>query len=197
MCVARRFDHLASDERSVLSDVLVVTVPIAARYPSVNHTGQDGMRTGRKSPEYRELFAAIKESAEIEMAHFGWSKATDLVHTTIVLYRSTKRRQDAGNVAKCELDALTVAGVWEDDSLAKPVVLDIEYDPSGPDRVVIILRKRRTEAVAPPAQSCIVKLKKQAPFAEIADKSDPMGEVNGKPVRRSEILRQIGAMQRR
>lgn len=126
-----------------MADVLVITVPVpAGTYPSVNHTGRGVFKKGRKTDEYHELFNAVKTAAEEEMARIGWETATDYCWTSITRYKSTRRKQDVGNLGKCESDALTAAGVWIDDDRAAPVSLDIEYDPAGPDRVVIIVRRR-------------------------------------------------------
>ncbi len=140
-----------------MSDVLVITVPIVGRYASVNALGRDGLAYGRKSAAYRILFEATQTAAEAAIAASGWATATYFVDTQLVLYRSRYRRQDAGNAGKCEFDALTAAKVWTDDSLALPVSLDLELDPSGPDRAVIVLRRRFPPFVGATATHPIVR----------------------------------------
>lgn len=123
-------------------DVIVITAPVPGAYPSVNATGRDGFRGGRKTPEYLALFDAVREAAGREMERVGWICAEYLCATTVTFYHTDKRQRDCSNLAKCELDALTTARVWLDDSLARPVTLETEYDPKGPARVVIIVRRK-------------------------------------------------------
>ena len=177
------------------SDVLTISVPLASRYPSVNHLGRDGVRAGRKTPEYHALFAAVKEAAEREIVRTGWTTAHDCVDTSVVLYRTTQRWQDPQNIGKVELDSLTAAKVWADDHLAKPWHTDIEYDPNGPDRVVIILRRRFTISVAKPHPIIVEARKNKAKVVDVKciTPRELMGEVNGVPTPRSEILRQLQA----
>lgn len=122
-------------------DVLTLTIALGTRYPSKNHEGRDGMRTGRKSEEYRKLFEDIKEAAEREMARTGWNMAECECLTIVVRYMPNHLRADALNLAGCEANALTAAGVWTDDRLAQPVTLHIRYDDEGPHRVTIVVMK--------------------------------------------------------
>ncbi len=148
---------------------------------------------GRKTPEYHALYEAVKEAAKAEILRTGWVTADDEVATSIVLYRSTSRRQDCGNIGKVESDALTAAAVWVDDRYAKPWHTDIEYDPSGPDRVTIVLRRRfslpcvATKMAASKCKKKPVELDETALLGRV----DPLGEVNGVPTPRSVILRQL------
>jgi len=124
-----------------MTDVLSLCIPIPGRYPSVNSLGRDGLRFGRKSEEYRALFKAVKEAAEAEMARTGWITATCECLSVIVRYIGDRRRTDAANLAKCEWDALTAAGVWSDDRLANPCHFAIRRDPNGEHRVSIVVVK--------------------------------------------------------
>lgn len=124
-----------------MSDVLAITVEIDGRYPSVNHTGGDGFRGGRKSREYRQLFARVKYAALDEMARTGWTKAECDCFVSIVRYIPDMRRCDAMNLGKTELDALTAAGVWLDDNLANPPMAWIRRDIDGKHRVSIVVVK--------------------------------------------------------
>jgi hypothetical protein len=98
---------------------------------------------------------------------------------------------DAGNLAKCELDSLRpstaheekrdrcapFAGVYLDDDQVRPYRSDVEYDPRGIDRIVIVVRRRYPDIdVAPAPAKKIVKPKAHAAI------------VDGKPMSISEIL---------
>jgi Holliday junction resolvase RusA-like endonuclease len=127
----------------VRPDVLVISASIDGAYPSVNSLGKDGRRYGRKTDEYKALFAAVKDAASAEMFRTGWVTTSDECEVTVTRYVRDRRRRDAGNMSKVELDALSRACVWEDDSQATRVVLEIMHDPKGEDRVVIVVRRWR------------------------------------------------------
>jgi Holliday junction resolvase RusA-like endonuclease len=123
------------------SDVLSVTVLIGAQYASVNHVGAGSHRGGTKSPAYKRLFADVKAAAEAEIARTGWTTASCECFVTIVRYVGDRRRHDAMNLGKCEMDALTAAEVWHDDCLANPCLPWIRYDAEGGHRVTIVIVK--------------------------------------------------------
>jgi len=131
-----------------VSDVLAISVPLGSRYASVNSVGANGHRAGKKSDAYKRLFADVKTAAEAEMARIGWQKASCECFAMIVRYVVTRRRGDASNQGKCELDALTAAGVWDDDSLATPFVSSVCYAPEGGHRLAIVVVKQRQEVPA-------------------------------------------------
>jgi len=133
-----------------MSDVLSITVPIGAKYASVNSVGANGHRAGKKSPEYKALFADVKAAAETEIKWLGWDKAECECLAMIVRYVADRRRHDAMNLGKCEWDALTEAGVWLDDSLANPCLPMIRY--CAPHRVTIVVVKLY-ESVLKPVES--------------------------------------------
>jgi Holliday junction resolvase RusA-like endonuclease len=122
-------------------DVLSLTVPIGAQYASVNHIGAGSHRGGTKSPAYKRLFADVKAAAETEIARTGWTTASCECFVTIVRYVGDRRRHDAMNLGKCEMDALTAADVWHDDCLANPCLPWIRYDAAGGHRVTIVIVK--------------------------------------------------------
>jgi hypothetical protein len=128
---------------SMQPDVLCITVPLESNaYPSTNGLGANSYRGGRKSPAYRTLFRDVKKAAETERARIGWPTATYPCTVSLTLYRNDLCAADSGNLSKCEHDALTAAGVWEDDRLAVPCTFAIEYDPEGVPRVNIVVRRR-------------------------------------------------------
>ena len=125
-----------------MSDVLVVVALVPGAYPTVNHLGKDGQRGGRKSVEYHDLGKAVKDAAEAEIARVGWVTSTYPCAVSFTLYHRTGIFPDVDNIPKCPNDFLAVAGVFTTDKLARPVVVDVEYDPDGPARLVIIVRRR-------------------------------------------------------
>jgi hypothetical protein len=138
-----------------MNDVLVVTVPIAGAYASMNSLDRIDRR---KSPAYLDLFRDTRELTRRAIEEQGWSTREYFVETQVVRYTRDLRafNGDAGNIGKAELDALSpstaqqerrdgckpFAGVWVNDRLARPYRADIEYDPDGIERVVIIMRRR-------------------------------------------------------
>jgi Holliday junction resolvase RusA-like endonuclease len=122
-----------------VSDVLSISVPIGARYASVNHTNAGSHRGGKKSPEYKALFADVKRAAMDAMVLTGWTIARCECFVTIVRYVPDHRQHDAMNLGKCEFDALTAAGIWQDDKWANPCMPWIRY--SAPHRVTIVVVK--------------------------------------------------------
>jgi len=181
-----------------VSDVLVVTAFVPGAYPSVNAVGRDSFRGGRKSPEYVDLFAAVRDAAEAETARIGWVCAEYPCDVSVTFYHRDKRRRDCSNLAKTELDALTAAGVWVDDTLARAVHLDIEYDPAGESRVVIVVRRKFAVHVAQvsPLLAKARRTRGRSPESELvhAEAPKPPGRVayiNGKPVPREQALAEI------
>jgi Holliday junction resolvase RusA-like endonuclease len=134
-----------------MSDVLAITVPIGTRYASVNNVGAGSHRAGKKSKAYKDLYEAVYVEARLEINRVGWEKATSECMAIIVRYIGDRRRRDATNAFKCEADALTAAGVWEDDSLVNPFLSQIRYQV-GASRLAIVVVKLYssvTEGVMP------------------------------------------------
>jgi Holliday junction resolvase RusA-like endonuclease len=124
-----------------MGDVLTFTVVIGTRYPSVNHQGSDGFRGGRKSDAYKKLYTDVVTAARAEIERTEWVMATTECALTVIRYLPDRRRADASNLAKTECDALTNAGVWNDDRLASPCTLLVRYDPHGSHRLAIVVVK--------------------------------------------------------
>ncbi len=189
-----------------VSDVLSLSVPLpTTAYPSVNSLGGDGFRGGKKTVAYHALFDAVKAAAEAEMARTGWETADFLVDATLVLVTRSARIRDASNCGKCEMDALTAAGVWLDDALARPWRTDCENDPSGPDRVVIVVR-RRYPIIVPRGSPMVANTRRRRPASippgAIVPLHDPRGTsqialVNGRAVPLEDALRDLGLPPRR
>lgn len=138
------------------ADVLVLTVTIDGAYASANAVSDHGATRGKKSPAYLELFRSVREAARAAMAATGWETAHDPCEVQVVRYHATRRLADAPNLGKVECDALEPStpheeerdkcdpfpGVFANDDLVRPYSADVEYDPAGPDRVVVIIRRR-------------------------------------------------------
>ena len=168
-------------------DMLVITAPIDGEYPSVNHTGRDSRRFGRKTEAYKNLFNDIKTVAGIEMERCGWKTTADQCEVTVTRYVRDRRKRDASNLAKCEFDALTAAEVWQDDSQATRVTLEIVQDFEGRDRVTITVRRRFIPLIAREVQVAAERERRPRPtLKSISGSQAQAGErpafVNGKQI---------------
>ncbi|WP_058911893.1 RusA family crossover junction endodeoxyribonuclease [Entomohabitans teleogrylli] len=76
--------------------------------------------TGRK-------FQQAARAAIIEQLRAVPRTSSDLAEVHIVLYPPDQRRRDIDNYNKALLDALTLTGVWEDDSQVKRML--VEWGP--------------------------------------------------------------------
>jgi hypothetical protein len=133
---------------SVTPDVLVLWLPLPdARYPSVNHAGGDAHRGGRKTAQYKRLFALACDAGRRAIAA-GWAPVTTSCTVEIVRICPDARIFDVHNLGQLEMNALTRAGVWADDALAGPVHMDRDTDPGGPDRIVMTIRRVSAHRVA-------------------------------------------------
>jgi Holliday junction resolvase RusA-like endonuclease len=150
-----------------VSDVLTLTIPLGARYPSRNHEGKDNQRFGRKSDEYRDLTQAVIEAARAEMMRTGWVQAECECLTIITRYMPNHLRADSLNIGSAECNALTAAGVWSDDRLAQPCTMHIRYDDEGPHRVTIVVMK-----LYEPANVRIVAKPKRDKLTKPAESTD-------------------------
>lgn len=126
--------------------MLVLTVPLrdGARYPSVNHSVRGSASYGAKTDDYNALAADVEEAAGSAVAA-GWETIAYPCRAWITRYVPDARVFDALNLGQCEANALTRAGVWTDDQLACPIMLDVQPKCEGPDRVVIVVQR-----LAPP-----------------------------------------------
>jgi hypothetical protein len=144
-----------------VSDVLVISVPVDGAYAGVNDVAA-GWGAAKKSPAYLSLFRDVREAARAEMTRTGWETATYACAVEVVRYYRTLRIGDADGLAKVPIDALSpstphqeardrsapFAGVWVNDRLARPLRADVEYDPDGEDRLVIVVRRRFPDPLA-------------------------------------------------
>jgi hypothetical protein len=153
----------------VRGDFLAISVPTfwgnGSRYPSVNHMGRDGLRGGRKTKEYHDLFAAVRGAALGEAFACGWKTADYPVEVHLKRYVITRRAVDSANLGKCELDALQSAGIVKNDSLIR-LFPDVQYDPTprAIDRLAIIVLR-----LFPPAILADKSLAKLRPLGKNGD----------------------------
>lgn len=132
------------------ADVLVIEVPLeTSTYPSRNHE-HGPMNFSAKSDEYRILFLTIQRAAE-EAVSRGWIPIDTPCDFTLTRICRDARVRDALNLGGCEANALTKGGAWTDDTLGAPSHLDIQVDPRGPDRLVLILRRIYSTSSTPRA----------------------------------------------
>jgi hypothetical protein len=186
------------------ADVLSFWVPTfpgnGSKYPSVNGMWASGVRYGKKTPEYADLFRIVRETAHAVMQATGWETATDRVEVHLKRYVPDRRRTDAGNLGKCEMDSMapwkpgqpgpeSFLGVYEDDRLVRPFP-DVVYDPTpdAMDRIAIAVFRLFTETPA---------VRNPRPRVPAAQRSapvpaGPVPTLNGKPITVSEALSLIG-----
>jgi hypothetical protein len=194
-----------------MSDVFSITVEVpAGAYPSVNSLGRNGHRAGKKTAQYHELGRRVKAAAADEMERSGWEMATYDCKGWIVRYITDRRIMDASNIGKGEMDFLQGAGVVANDSLIRPITKDIQLDPIGPDRIVILLIRlypraqdvgKASSARAGQAGSNNVyahnplahKLEPLHPSTKAPRGGDP--RIDGRPATYGEVLRAAGLTQ--
>jgi hypothetical protein len=130
----------------VNQDALVLTIPLRCGmgYPTANGAVTGALRAGAKSPAYKALAFDVEEAAKAAV-DAGWEPIAYPCRVSITYYRPDRHVVDAGNIGSCELNCLTRAGVWTDDELARPILLDYQPGDPGPARVVVIVQR-----LAPP-----------------------------------------------
>jgi Holliday junction resolvase RusA-like endonuclease len=111
---------------------------------SVNR--RSGGMVGWTTTAYREARDAMAQRATVQAS--GWPKITAPCAVSLHFHPPNKRRRDLHNYPKAIMDALTHAGVWEDDSLVvqwSGVVHPVDKDDP---RAVIEIRalSEQTEA---------------------------------------------------
>lgn len=79
--------------------------------PSVNHSGRDGFRGGRKTAAYKQFLADVERIAR----EYGWPRIEGRLSVNIEASPPDERRRDLDNLQKAVLDALQHAGLYLDD----------------------------------------------------------------------------------
>jgi hypothetical protein len=112
--------------------------------PTANSSVSGAARAGSKSPAYKALAFDVEEAAKVAV-DAGWEPIAYPCRFILTYYRPDRQVVDAGNLGSAELNCLTRAGVWTDDELARPIILDYQPGDPGPARVVVIVQR-----LAPP-----------------------------------------------
>jgi len=113
--------------------------------PSINHyykNGRNGIKyIGERGQQYRLEVLSIVKNAKINS--FGDSP----VAVTVFLHQKDRRKRDIDNFQKCFFDALTHAGVWNDDSqiyelsIKKGNKFGAWVDPNGSGYCDVLIEK--------------------------------------------------------
>lgn len=179
-----------------MSDVLVLTVPLrfGMGYPTANDSGS-AFRGGKKSPAYKALAYDVEEAAKAAMGD-GWVPIAYPCRAIITYYRPDRIVVDALNLGSCEANALTRAGVWTDDELAREPILSYQPGDPGEPRVVIVVQRLAPPigAVARVARPRGPKLPEPPHVVQTRPGavSGPVPTLNGKPITMQDALALIG-----
>jgi hypothetical protein len=126
------------------------------------------------------------------MKRTKWTTATYNCAGWITRYTPRRTISDASNVGKCELDFLEKAGVIANDSLIRPLLKDIQYDPNGEDLIVIMLQRLYPRiGDTAPKKVVVPKHVDALPPVTRAPKGGD-SRINGKSVSYGEVLRAAG-----
>jgi len=213
-------------------DLLRIVVPtpifetkkgaLRERYASANAVSDHGRFGGRKSEEYLALFRAVREAARAEMIATAWATWEHDCEVLVVRYHRTLVASDATNLGKVECDALEPStpledrrdgsapfpGIFLNDRQVRPYSSDTEYDPEGPDRVLITVRRRYPNAIALAAVQPKRRRKADAPTPDASpdlppgfspmgihrEQADPrLPSLNGKRISFEEAARLMGS----
>jgi hypothetical protein len=179
-------------EVAMTRDALMIEIPLSTTtYPSRNHELGGGRRYSAKSNAYKILFRAVVDAAICAREH-GWQTIDTPCDFSVTRYCSDFRVRDAMNLGGCEANALTQGLAWTDDTLGAPAHVDIQIDPDGYDRVLIILRRQYSRDREPRAARPITRKRKRGRSRDssavlASGASDGrQAELNGKPVSENE-----------
>lgn len=104
--------------------------------PSVNHMYNNAYIKGRRmkvlKASAKEWFDDTTYRAIQWRLSNKWSTASHKVIVRLWFYFPDKRRRDTHNALKALLDALEDGGIYEDDKLALPQVIDYQVDRQNP-----------------------------------------------------------------
>lgn len=104
--------------------------------PSVNHMYNNAYIKGRRmkvlKASAKEWFDDATYRAIQWRLSNEWPTASGKVVARIWFYFPDKRRRDTHNALKALLDALEDGGIYEDDKLALPQIMDYEVDRINP-----------------------------------------------------------------
>lgn len=118
--------------------MIVLTLPfppsVNAYWRNITIRGASRTLISKKGREYRNQVIGIVG------AYGARAAIADRLHVAITLHPPDKRRRDVDNYLKAPLDALTHAGVWNDDSqIDRLSVTRGDIEPGG--RAVVVIGK--------------------------------------------------------
>jgi crossover junction endodeoxyribonuclease RusA len=126
----------------------MIKLVIPGTAPSVNHMYRNHTIKGRRmrviTKNGQEWIDAAIIYAKQWQRKTGWSKATGKVVMKLWYYFPDKRRRDTHNTLKGLLDALEDAGLYEDDKMVLPRIMDFETDKHNP-RIEITIERLEEE----------------------------------------------------
>lgn len=107
--------------------------------PTANHIWQHARRMNYLSKEYKSFLELTFFSVRSQLPR-KHKPLEDEVRVTILLFPPTNRKYDVDNRVKPILDALTKAGVWEDDSQVRTLTVSkcFRRDDEEPEAIVTI-----------------------------------------------------------
>lgn len=122
----------------MMNDELTKTTTLYVPFPpSANRMWRVGRGQSYLSKEYKEFIKEVRLEW-LARNREGW-RTSGRFTVSIKLFPPNRRRYDVDNRIKPTLDALTRAGVWDDDSLVETVTASKGYpDPKLPRAVVEI-----------------------------------------------------------
>ncbi|MCM3701879.1 RusA family crossover junction endodeoxyribonuclease [Paenibacillus macerans] len=104
--------------------------------PSVNHMYVNAYVKGRQMKILKPEAKAWLEDTVFRTNQWrkenSWSTASSKVIVRLWFFFPDKRRRDTHNGLKVLLDALEDGGIYEDDKLALPQVIDFQHDKHNP-----------------------------------------------------------------
>lgn len=104
--------------------------------PSVNHMYVNANVNGRRMKILKPQAKAWLEDTVYRALQWrqenNWPTASGKVIVRLWFFFPDKRRRDTHNGLKVLLDALENGGIYEDDKLALPQIMDFQHDKSNP-----------------------------------------------------------------
>mgnify|MGYP001134843730 CR=1 FL=1 len=120
-----------------MPDKIVLQLPFP---PTVNHVWKHACRNGRLRNYMTDKGKAYRNEAIlcITRQQAKNKQLTDRLDVTIELHAPDNKRRDIDNHAKSVLDALTIAGTWQDDEQVDKLTL-VRMPPTTRDKACAIV----------------------------------------------------------
>lgn len=139
---------MEADSESKEIDSLAIMLPFP---PSLNHAWLVNGKRRFRTKEYLTFEKEVKKIAEGNKMRQGFYSVT------ICLFPDSRRRYDADNRVKTVLDAITFAGVWEDDSLVSKLLVMKGKPATEASAFVLIERLRHKFSMVNPEDFGLTK----------------------------------------